>query len=539
MTLFGKVPCQSADDVACIISKPKLVAKRVITAGIKDGPLAGYCATGMQGTGEFSSLCCNPRCKICGEVGCARGVGPGYCCKGGIVNRRRANKLGRGAEVCRDESDHACVLDTASISRMRILRECTTKVITWGLYARNCEEVDAAAAACIGCGGPSTPGVALIDDVGKGVGAVYDGWRCKRVEYTFQAAQLLPPEQRGKWPPGNPPEPSDRRFWPRTKALFRLMIAATPNAALFVKIDADSLLNIERLRYIALCPDVSASPQPQPHQAATPPDYLGRSLKLFRFEGRELTYMQGGAYVLSHRAAMSLLTCTLGWFTKCPNQAFADLHNAYVNKMMRGSCWRRETIAEDLYVGVCMQRANVTPTGDPCFGTLGGGKFWAREHKNLTTNNNNLAVSKAAQLEAAIKDRDFHLERMKGHGCLCPISMHPLKGLDLLMWGRNQSNRLCASAYRGKAGGYRWGVFKKANRNAIAAAVTSPEPTITKQRGKARGRGGRGRGRGRGRGSAPKARAAAAVATPQPFAAQRAAGSTLDDLQKELSALGL
>ena len=46
---------------------------------------------------------------------------------------------------------------------MRILRECTTKVITWGLYARNCEEVDAAAAACIGCGGPSTPGVALID----------------------------------------------------------------------------------------------------------------------------------------------------------------------------------------------------------------------------------------------------------------------------------------------------------------------------------------------------------------------------------------
>ena len=121
----------------------------------KGGPLAGYCATGMQGTGEFSSLCCHPRCKICGEVGCARGVGPGYCCKGGIVNRRRANKLGRGAEVCRDESDHACVLDTASISRMRILRECTTKVITWGLYARNCEEVDAAAA-CIGCGGPST-----------------------------------------------------------------------------------------------------------------------------------------------------------------------------------------------------------------------------------------------------------------------------------------------------------------------------------------------------------------------------------------------
>ena len=56
------------------------------------------------------------------------------------------------------------------------------------------------------------------------------------------------------------------------------------------------------------------------------------------------------------------------------------------------------------------------------------------------------------------------------------------------------------------------------------------------QRGKAKGRGGRGRGRGRGRGSAPKARAAAAVATPQPFAAQRAAGSTLDDLR--LSALG-
>lgn len=102
--------------------------------------------------------------------------------------------------------------------------------IAWGVYARNCAEVDAFASACVDCAADHTFGVALVDILRPRINvsadaADYNSWRCVGASHTFQSRQVLPSLPRnGKVPP------SDLRFWPRTRTLFRYMLTAVPHA---------------------------------------------------------------------------------------------------------------------------------------------------------------------------------------------------------------------------------------------------------------------------------------------------------------------
>ena len=77
-----------------------------------------------------------------------------------------------------------------------------------------------------------------------------------------------------------------------------MMTASVPRAAWYVKLDTDTFFNIQRLR-ISLVPP----------SAIEPPHYVGKPMRVFSYKRAPLTYMQGGAYVLSHTAAQAVATC--------------------------------------------------------------------------------------------------------------------------------------------------------------------------------------------------------------------------------------
>lgn len=288
--------------------------------------------------------------------------------------------------------------------------------VAWGVYARSCDEVDTFVSACIGCDDQHTTGVVLIDAPrASDTAAHYTRWQCGGVRrprrlHTFFASQLLPAT-----PPSDLP-PTHRRYWPRTRALMRQMAALAPHAAYYIKADSDALLNVLALR------------------AAIPPgaaDYIGKPMSVFEFQGAPLTYMQGGAFVLSRPAALRLATCKLGSWRHCPPSVFTDISSAAGDRRIHERCDSPQTNAEDLLTGVCvMHLANASvvavprPLGHPCFRTLGRGTIQHRQHLR-------------ADSVSALSEVGERLRRARGGLCRCPISAHPLPGSLLLQAARN------------------------------------------------------------------------------------------------------
>lgn len=132
-------------------------------------------------------------------------------------------------------SDTACTYKLPTAPRHALRSEVTNATIAWGIYGRGCEEVEAFTAACIGCAHGAMPllhGVAIVDQPGNSSHSNYEAWRCKGMSYTFQAQQMLPSRV-----PGEAVPVTERRYWPRTKALFRAMLAVSPNARWLIKMD--------------------------------------------------------------------------------------------------------------------------------------------------------------------------------------------------------------------------------------------------------------------------------------------------------------
>ena len=235
--------CASASDVGCL--------------------LADVCAHGLLGDG----VCCASSCGACDDApGCELRAG-GYtgCCATGIRQSQQR---------CHTPHDVACAFTRWADVMARA-------TVAWGVFARDCTEVDAFARACIGCGGARARGVALIDTPSSPThGAPYASWRCAGATHTFFAEQLLSPTADGNDNSALPA--SDKRFWPKTQALIRQLLTSVPRAMFYVKCDTDTFINLQRLR--------SALLLRLPSYASVPPDYLGRarhSLKPART--RELT----------------------------------------------------------------------------------------------------------------------------------------------------------------------------------------------------------------------------------------------------------
>ena len=157
------------------------------------------------------------------------------------------------------------------------------------------------------------------------------------------------------------------------------------------------------------------------------PDYIGHAMNIFSYKGRKLTYMQGGGYILSRRAASAVASCQLGEWKHCPALVFRDMHDPISNARLRANCTDKSTNAEDLYVGACLRdkaessqwttslkvfphRGFMTAT----HGTLHYGEFSATESFNATMTRVSLRRT-------------------------CSITLHPIKGPEALQLAREVS----------------------------------------------------------------------------------------------------
>lgn len=383
---------------------------------------------------------------------------------------RRAAALASEAAL---RSELAVIGDTEAATRVRRAAEAAhgraeaalgaaALAIAWGVYGRNCAEVERFVHACVGCAAPNTYGVALLDS----------GGLCACVTAAASIASMLPLTHRASASLPLPEDAADRRYWPRTHALFQLLTTRVPSSRWYVKLDTDTFFNVRELRAALfgsgggqpLAPAMvgrrrmnssaalgSGGGGSLPGSATS--DYLGKEMRLFAYKGQRLTYMQGGAYVLSRRAALAAAACELGAWRRCPNRVFEDLSNPRTNLIMRNSCWVPQTIAEDLYVGVCMHEARLAATAQPCMlslraatthaATPGGVNATASNAAGVAIRPSVRAAAATERLEAraeakAEADTRSRFVRSRGR-CLCPITAHPLKSASMLEWVRNRS----------------------------------------------------------------------------------------------------
>jgi hypothetical protein len=286
--------------------------------------------------------------------------------------------------------------------------------IAWGVYAASCASVEEFSRACIGCASPNNFGVALLDDPPRASTLTLE---CAGVR-AFPTSQLLPESNTASIPLSTMAASSSamgasRRSlhnWAKTTALLRLLTAIFPLCEWYIKVDTDTFLHLVQLRARLLWH--------LPLNATQPPDYVGRALHLFSYRGAPLTYMQGGAVVLSRRAAMALTVWQPGNWSACPNRVLRDVKNRKVDAQMRSRCFVRQTsdYAEDLFTGIAMHEGGFSAMGHPCM-------------LSLESDGN------ATGLRKFLRSR---LPRCNG----CPISVHPLKSDAALRKMRRMADSL-------------------------------------------------------------------------------------------------
>ena len=239
-------------------------------------------------------------------------------------------------------------------------------LIAIGMYGRDCDEVRRFQRFCIGCErGEYLELVAMVDEPLANCSTNLTGHvTVRRTDDLLHSAIGIVTTSSSDAPPptvGATSNTATRQratfnFY-RTRALFTLLLQVCPKAFWFMKTDTDSLINVPALR-------VTLSSLP-PHT-----DYIGKSMSLFRYRpgveirspipgrlspagpiaalasafghrlsirsgnsgmrrgvrevaaGRHFEYMQGGAYVLSRRAAATMKHCPRFGWAACPNRYF-------------------------------------------------------------------------------------------------------------------------------------------------------------------------------------------------------------------------
>lgn len=114
----------------------------------------------------------------------------------------------------------------------------------------------------------------------------------------------------------------------------------------------------------------------------------------------------GGTYVLSARAAASMVACPRGNWSTCPNAHFNDTKSPSVSHSQRRSCFSNSTsYNDDLFTGACMAEApgRLIAQSHPCFQSTHWSVMW------------------------------IHKVWRGGVNCTCPASVHSIKGDALEM----------------------------------------------------------------------------------------------------------
>jgi len=250
-------------------------------------------------------------------------------------------------------------------------RASSTSVVAWGTYAPTSQEVATFARSCVAC--ERSCSAAVLDQL-----PVAGHAPCPTTVIALMAT-VLPAGLRNL---------TIKINFQKTRALFQLLTRVCPDAAWYVKADTDSFVHLRRL---------SASLHSLP-QSIT---YVGREMRLFSFKGRQLSYMQGGVYALSQRAARAVSMCRLGSWITCPTRVIADVVNEKSNRKMRNRCFVWNILFnDDLYTGICVKEA----------GLAGHGGLGLHHHPCMVSHPDG-------------KARSRHSRR----ACKCPITEHALK----------------------------------------------------------------------------------------------------------------
>ncbi len=127
---------------------------------------------------------------------------------------------------------------------------------------------------------------------------------------------------------------------------------------------------------------------------------------------------QGGAYILSPRAAAAVSACPRNQtWQQCPNRFFVDDHNWTTQRLQATSCTTSATLnSEDLLVGACVAEAGFQPRAHPCFLSI------PNRHWRLTSGN---------------------IRARAARDCPCPVSVHAVKEAAHLPLGRVELVHLC------------------------------------------------------------------------------------------------
>ena len=330
----------------------------------------------------------------------------------------------------------------------------TSTLLAVGLYAPSCAEAITAFRVCIGCASNGhavelVRTLAMIDEpdtplppfcVPRGTmrgtsGRVGAAGRRRGADYVIASSSVLPEGVEARTGLAN---------FNKSVALFGALVTQVPDASWYIKVDADTLLNVPQLLLVLAAERGRV-------------DYLGKAMFLFDFhEGQthfhveppqQFTYMQGGmctlqmfehetvavrgcgphdanlprstlgtctvlADVLSRRAAVTVASCPRrgGPWHACPNRYFTDVSNPRIGGAMERSCVRKgatDSSMEDFLVGACVAEA---------------GRVALRTHQCVV----NQGYREEIFAEAGYWKDIFRHEYMK-QLCACPVAFHSIK----------------------------------------------------------------------------------------------------------------
>jgi hypothetical protein len=273
--------------------------------------------------------------------------------------------------------------------------------VAWGTYARACSpDVTGLVEACIGC--EQRCSVMMVDRL-----PVAGELCATTADVVLSASALHPGLAR-----------LHEKFvqFQKTKVLFGLLASSCSRASFYLKADTDAYVDL---------PLLSASLLVAPAASA---DYIGKLMQQFSFKGARLTYMQGGAYVLSRRAATAVGSCALGEWFRCPNSVLNDTlcqgpkpAAACVHRGVTHRCFTwHQTFTEDLFTGICLREA-----------ALAGGVAHYH-HPCMIAKNNRHATSHNARW-ACLRT-----------GAKCFVSEHPFKTRAALHIVKKRNAKACA-----------------------------------------------------------------------------------------------
>ena len=118
-------------------------------ADASDASRSDFCTRGSRGRGGTSSICCDPRCRVCAVAGCSKAIegkwrdSLAHCCTNVAAIKERRTRLGL-PDKCQNATDFECIVPSSSSAgstrSMTSASELSTQVLLMRQRLRSIEE---------------------------------------------------------------------------------------------------------------------------------------------------------------------------------------------------------------------------------------------------------------------------------------------------------------------------------------------------------------------------------------------------------------